>query len=199
LFGTVVSYEVGVGTDWSADRGHVAGDGADVVDARLEALLAAASGPVNWRSVVSGDAGGRWSELRDWVDWFRLEFAFDHRVVPPCWYRHRALVSVLSALRDHWVSAYDPLNTPVGASDWHRALMHLEVRLREWASRTGCTVGAHRPDVLAQYPDDTETWKAHVAADVAARAEHEMGTAVASAGRAFRVIGPDRRGVTADG
>lgn len=148
-------------------------DAGAAVDARLEAMLGAASGPVNWRVVSSADAAARWESLRRWVTWFRTEFGFDHRVVPPCWYRHPALVHLLSALRDHWLYAYDPMNTAVAASDWHRALMVVEQRLREWAARTGCTIGAHRPDVVADYPDDTTEWEQHVATDIAGRARRE--------------------------
>jgi hypothetical protein len=162
-------------------------------------VLGAASGPVDRRTVLSADAADVWSELRGWVDWFRSEFALDHRVVPPCWYRHRALVSVLSALRDHWVCAYDPLNTPVGASDWHRALMQLEPRLREWAARTGCTMSAHRPDVVPEYPDDGEVWRAHVAADIAVRSEQEANTAVGNAMHALDVDGSTAPDMTASG
>lgn len=144
-----------------------------MVDARLDAMLGAASGPLNWRAVGSADARARWRALREWVCWFRVEFGFDHRVVPPCWYRHPALVNLLSALRDHWLYAYDPMNTALAASDWHRALIVIEQRLRDWASRTGCTVGMHRPDVLADYPDDSAEWEQHVAADVAARKARE--------------------------
>lgn len=143
------------------------------VDEELAAMLAAATGPVDWSTAASGDAELLWEQLRKWVEWFRREFAYDHRVVPPCWYLHPALVSVLSALRDHWACAYDPVNTPVGASEWHRVLIQLEPRLRDWASRTGCTAGAHRPDVLATYPDDTATWKAHVSSDIAAHKARE--------------------------
>ncbi len=139
----------------------------------LEALLAATSGPVSWRGLSSVEAKAAWARLRDWVEWFRQEFGFDHRVVPPCWYRHSALVSVLSALHDHWRSAYEPLATSAASSEWHRGLLPLEQRLRDWASRTGCTVGAHRPDVVAVYPDDKAEWAAHVAADVQARAQRE--------------------------
>jgi hypothetical protein len=144
-------------------------DAAAAVDARLEAMLGAVSGPLNWRAVTPDEAPDRWRALREWVDWFRAEFDYDHRVVPPCWYRHRALVNLLSALRDHWRFAYDPMNTAVAAADWHRALIVLEARLREWAARTGCTVAEHRPDVLADYPDDTTAWEQHIAADVAHR------------------------------
>lgn len=160
-------------------------DAGAAVDARLEAMLGAASGPLNWRAVKAEDAPQSWQALREWVDWFRSEFEFDHRVVPPCWYRHSALVNLLSALRDHWLYAYDPMNTAVAASDWHRALMVLEQRLREWASRTGCTVAEHRPDVLAEYRDDAVEWERHLAADMAARQAHE-------AEPARRGIGGDR-------
>jgi hypothetical protein len=101
-----------------------------LLDGHLEATPTAASGPLSWNSVKSTDARQQWSALREWVEWFRLTFAFDYRVVRPCWYRHPAFVEVLSALPDHWVCAYGPLNPAVGASDWHRALMQLEPRLR---------------------------------------------------------------------
>lgn len=185
-----MSYGVGVRDERaSAVEGTAA---ADDVDAQLAALLAAADGPVNWRNVASANASDRWSELRDWVGWFRSELAFDHRVVPPCWYRHPALVSLLSALRDHWQAAYDESGSLVGPSDWHRALAQLEPRLREWASRTGCTAGAHRPDVTAPYPDDADAWRAHVEHDVAARAERERGDGASSgATRRMEAAGSD--------
>ena len=136
-------------------------------------MLGAASGPLNWRAVSAADARQRWRALREWVDWFRAEFGFDHRVVPPCWYRHRALVSLLSALRDHWLYAYDPMNTAVAAADWHRGLIAMEQRMREWASRTGCTIAEHRCDVLAVWPNDDAGWDLHVSADVVARQARE--------------------------
>ena len=152
------------------------------MDARLEALLAAATGPVNWRDLPAEQAETKWTALREWVVWFRREFAFDHRVVAPCWYLHPALVSVLSALRDHWVCCYDPLNSPAGAADWHRSFAQLEPRLREWAARTGCTLGAHRAEVVAEYPNDTAAWQEHVAGDVEARSRCEQAAEQAAAG-----------------
>jgi hypothetical protein len=119
-----------------AEAGNQAG-----LDARLEEWLGSTTGPLNWRSVPSGEAPERWESLREWVTWLRFEFNYDHRVVPPCWYEHRALVSVLAALHDHWTAAYDPLNGAGGASDWHRAFITLEGR-----SETGPQEpGAPRP------------------------------------------------------
>ncbi len=137
----------------------------------LAELLSASGGPLEWRSIRAADASAQWERLRDWVNWFRIEFAFDHRVVPPCWYRHRALVQVLSALRDDWLVAYDPLSNRDGAAAWHRSLMLLEQRLRDFASRTGCTFDMHRAELIPGYPDDAGQWRAHVDADVALR-EH---------------------------
>jgi hypothetical protein len=136
---------------------------------RLEALLGRASGPVNWQATSPARAAEVWQALRVWVVWFRITFGLDHRVVPPCWYRHPALVEVLSALRDHWLSAYDPLNSPTAASEWHRVFAQLEPRLREWAARTGCTAGEHRPDVPPIVPDDRDRWDRHVRDDAARR------------------------------
>jgi hypothetical protein len=167
---------------------HGDGDLAQIVDARLNELLAAATGPVNWRTLAPDDAAAAWVALRDWVDWFRIEYGYDHRIVPPCWYRHPAMVSLLSALRDHWTCAYDPLNTPTGASEWHRVLQQLEPRLREWAARTGCSTGSHRPDLHPDYPDDADDWQQHVAADIAARTAHadrQMRAAIATAQASF--------------
>jgi hypothetical protein len=84
-----------------------------------------------------------------------------------------ALVSVLSALHDRWRHAYDPLNPLPGPSDWHQTSLQLEPRLREGASRTGCTVAVHRSDIVLHYPDDKAEWTSHVESDITARAEHE--------------------------
>jgi hypothetical protein len=79
------------------------------------------------------------------------------------------LVELLSALRDHWRAAYDPLNSPTAASEWHRVLAQLEPRLREWAARTGCTPTQHRPDAMQPYPDDETEWEKHLREDLARR------------------------------
>lgn len=182
MAGSRASHVVAVDPDHFAQEPN-GWDAAAAVDARLEEILGAASGPLDWRRVSGADAPAKWQELRDWVDWFRAEFAYDHRVVPPCWYRHMALVHVLSALRDHWLVAYDEMNNAAAASEWHRALIPLEQRLRDWASRTGCTASAHRPDVVASYPDDAEDFKERIELDVAIRRAREDASAPAEVGQ----------------
>jgi hypothetical protein len=143
----------------------------ELVEDRLDVLFGRAGGPVNWRGLPANRAGEQWRLLRAWVTWFCTTFGYDHRVVPPCWYRHSALVELLSALRDHWLSAYDPLNSPTAASEWHRVLAQLEPRLREWAARTGCTNREHRPDLPQHIPEERWEWTRHVRDDTARRAE----------------------------
>ena len=158
----------GVGDGASDDLGDGVGD------ATLSELLRRARGPRDWRALSSREAAASWGELRDWVEWLRAEFGFDHRVVPPCWYRHRPLVSVLSAVHDHWLAGYDPMGSLLGPGEWHRGLMQLEARLRDWASRTGCTLGEHRADVAITYPAEDDAWQAHVVDDVTVRQHREQ-------------------------
>ena len=135
-----------------------------------EELLGAVGAPTDWRNVPSSDASKVWAELREWVEWFKDRYAFDHRVVPPCWYLHGALVDLLTALRDHHEYSFGELQPATAAAEWHRVLSDLEPRLRDWASRTGCKRDEHRPDVTVTWPVDRERWKAHVAAD----AQHRL-------------------------
>jgi hypothetical protein len=121
--------------------------------------------PTDWRRVRGGDALREWAELREWVEWFKTRYALDHRVVPPCWFLHGALVDVLTALRDHHEYAFSELQPATAATDWQRVFRDLEPRLRDWASRTGCTRDEHRPDLTASSPHDKERWNQHLAED----------------------------------
>lgn len=122
--------------------------------------------PVDWRAVSALDAEQRWSELADWVHWLIDRYVLDHRVVPPCWYLHGALVDLLAALRDHHREHLDRYATPSGTAEWQLMFRNLEPRLREWASRTGCSRDEHRPDVTTLWPDDHDRWDAHLATDL---------------------------------
>jgi hypothetical protein len=121
-------------------------------------------GPIDWSRTDPAVPSEEWDELRNWVQWLVNRYALDCRVVPPCWYLHPSVVDVLSALRDHHRSSFDLLGLTTGPADWHLAFRHLESRLREWASRTGCARDAHRPDVPPEWPDDTSCWATHLAA-----------------------------------
>jgi hypothetical protein len=128
-------------------------------------LIGSVRAPTDWRHVPSVEAANEWAKLRDWVGWCKHRYALDHRVIPPCWYLHGGLVDLITALRDHHEHAFGELQPATASSEWHRAFRDLEPRLRDWASRTGCTRDQHRPDVTVEWPDDTGRWNAHVADD----------------------------------
>jgi hypothetical protein len=143
-------------------------------DELFEDVVRDLANPLDWRTVPAYETEQRWNELRDWVGWFKDRYALDHRVVPPCWYLHGALVDLVSALCDHHRVNFDRLASPSGATEWHIAFRNVEPRLREWAARTGCTRELHRPDVDIDWPDDAERWSNHVAADKHEREMREL-------------------------
>ena len=54
--------------------------------------------PVCW-PVIDGEAAYvAWSGLDTWVRWCARRYALDQRTIPPCWWRHGALVEELTAL-----------------------------------------------------------------------------------------------------
>jgi hypothetical protein len=130
------------------------------LSAAVEALLGNVSGPLDWRAVRTRNAAAEWAALRGWV-------------LPPCWYRHPALVDVLTALRDHQRGAFDPMQPLSAATEWQRVFRDLEPRLRDWASRTRCSNSAHRDELAIDWPDDQDTWTAHLDNDVQARQRRE--------------------------
>lgn len=137
-------------------------------------MLRQVGAPTDWRAVSAADAATTWCELREWVEWFKDRYALDHRAVPPCWYLHTALVDVLTALHDHHGYAFTELQPATAATEWHQVFRDLESRLRDWASRTGCTRDEHRSDVKLEWPNDDARWKQHLADDQHRRAAREQ-------------------------
>jgi len=83
--------------------------------------------------------------LDDWVTWLTDRYQLDHRVIPPCWAEHGALLEELSALRSGWLHSYQGSATGDAPLNWHADFAHGRQRLTDWAARTGCRPGEHRP------------------------------------------------------
>jgi hypothetical protein len=140
----------------------------------IDEALGAVRAPTDWRAVSAGVAAEEWADLREWVGWFKDRYRLDHRLVPPCWYLHGALVDLLTALRDHYEHAFGGLQPGPAATEWHRVFVDLEPRVRDWVSRSGCTRDEHREDVSVDWPDDDARWKQHVWQDEQRRAALEQ-------------------------
>ena len=125
--------------------------------------------PTHWPSLLPDEARQAWVDLRGWVEALVDRFGLETRVVPPCWYRHNALVEALSALRDHERISFAPNASPTAAVDWFRTLREIELRLGEVCAGTQCSVNEHRPDPSRSWPADQDQWQSFVQTDVSDR------------------------------
>lgn len=101
---------------------------------------------VAWIGLTDEQIEEELEELSNWVSWAVERYALDRRVVPECWDSHGALIEELSALRTAWVAAYCITGRAEAPLEWHQAFESARQRLADWASRTGCRPGEHRPD-----------------------------------------------------
>lgn len=127
------------------------------------------AGPTHWPSTSGGQAAGTWRELRDWVEQLVDRFNLDPRIVPPCWYRHNAMVEALLALRDHERASFTPAAPATGAVDWLRALHDVQNHLAACAARTQCSAAEHRDDQPRLWRTEETDFAAFLTADVAGR------------------------------
>jgi hypothetical protein len=151
--------------------------GADAADDLATGELPA---PTHWPSLPAADLVEEWDRLRAWTERFVDRFNLGIDRVPPCWYRHNALVEALSALRDHESASYAPTGSPTGPLDWFRAFREVEARLVEWGARTGCDARQHRAEQPREWRTDPDQWGAFLqsATDARDRAAVRAGIAI---------------------
>lgn len=104
---------------------------------------------VCWRDLDKETAQLELERLSPWVDWLGERYCLDHKTIPPCWGKHGALTEELSALRTLWEVCYLGDPSPADPTTFHRELDVALRRLREWASRRGCSRTEHRPEWTA--------------------------------------------------
>ena len=102
---------------------------------------------IRWRDLDPETATAELTRLADWVEWLTNRYNLDHKLIPPCWPEHGALVEELSALRTLWEASYLEDAAPSSPLAFHRELDLALRRLREWTSRLGCSRTEHRPEL----------------------------------------------------
>jgi hypothetical protein len=138
---------------------EVLGDHQAAIDglyARLEALDATGTHKKppkwNWRSLGPSDLEAMWKRLWPWVEWLRTRYELSE-AIPPCWYRHGAMVEELTALFAGWKAAYEDRRARAEAPlTWHEKLDHWRARQREW-NRHGCSPVRHEDDKPAPFSE----------------------------------------------
>src|SRR2546430_14733655 len=74
---------------------------AGLLDAGTGDLFPDLDGPLLWPALSAAEAAEEWPSLLAWVEQLVSRFSIPAQVVPPCWFRHNALVEGLAALGDH--------------------------------------------------------------------------------------------------
>jgi hypothetical protein len=118
-------------------------------DDLTRALALAAGGDpyvICWRDLDAMSTREELQRLADWVSWVLGRYSLDHKVIPPCWDKHGAVVEELSALRTFWEACYQEDAAPTDPLAFHRDLTLALRRLRDWTSLLGCTRTNHRPE-----------------------------------------------------
>lgn len=134
------------------------------VEADYTAQLAAGLGDIpraiNWRALSPLDLEQELLDLNAWVDWVRHEYGLPAQVIPPMWHRHPELVWELSALKQYWLTCYDPQARGSAPIEWHQAFHTAKERLRDWVSISGTKLDRDRPTRQTTWPGgETETWQ----------------------------------------
>jgi hypothetical protein len=125
--------------------------------------------PVVWEDLSAGEAFDTWTDLGGWVTWLVRRFRLRPREVPPCWFRHAAVVEELTALWGSWRVAYGEDQPATSAAEWLHMFFDARLRLAEWMARAGCTATEHRDDPDVAWADDDPELGRHIGADCAAR------------------------------
>ena len=112
--------------------------------------------PVVWAGLGPDDAEREWLALNEWVEEARRVFSIPPTVIPPFWHRHQLLVEHLSALRTHWLAAYDPDQHGSAPFGWIRDLDEWKNRMREAAAQLGCRIDSCRPEPITRWPGEPE-------------------------------------------
>jgi len=142
--------------------------------------------PVDWSELSAVERRAELHRLWPWVVELVRLWPVSRDVVPPCWFRHEALIRILSAARDAYLAAYHPTQHSSAPADWMQVWDSTEDRLRRWVSRSGCKSAEHHPDRIQRWvADDDEAarvlagFEGYVVTDHARRAADELQGAIA--------------------
>ena len=123
--------------------------------------------PLCWRALNAQEHADQLGALGRWIGWLSDCYSLDHRIIPPCWGQHGALLEELSALWTAWRTAYASTSAGNAPLDWHVHFAASRQRLTDWVAKTGCRNGEHRQERAVRQPGDepaaTEPPPAHPA------------------------------------
>lgn len=110
--------------------------------------------PVNWWRLDAQERAETLGVLFEWVPELVRRYGLRDSEIPPCWFRHEAMVQELLALFQYRnQQQFTPGANPGAANDFHYQFQLFLQRMRSWAGTTGCRTGEHNPTVLQAWAD----------------------------------------------
>lgn len=100
--------------------------------------------PVNWWKLDVEERAETLEVLQKWVPQLVRSYGLKDSVVPPCWWKHEALVQELLALFQYRNQQQVlPVSPPSAMLDFHYQFDIARRRLAEWTGMTGCNSAEH--------------------------------------------------------
>lgn len=151
-----------------------------------------------WRDITDPtESLAAWTWLREWTDWFVIEYRVSINRVPPCWYRHRAIVAELWAAANAEYKVWEEgAATTMPLTAWHSYLPGVLDRLGNAGGDRCASEKQHVEE--ASYGDitdpraldvDEQDWAEHLHSVVDTETELEPGQ--------WRMSAADAEGVVA--
>lgn len=112
--------------------------------------------PINWWKLDSTERAETLTVLAEWVPELVRRYGVTDQYVPPCWFRHEALVQELLALYQYRnQQQFLPVAPPSAPLDFHYQFQLALTRLRMWVGVSGCNGAEHLETPVQQWTVDT--------------------------------------------
>ncbi|MCP3425830.1 hypothetical protein NBM05_07370 [Rothia sp. AR01] len=100
-----------------------------------------------WREITDPvEKREAWGWLREWVDWFVLDYNLSTALVPPCWFKHRELVAELWAAANAEYKVWEEGAASVmPLTSWHNYLPGVYERLKNSSAQRCVSAKKHNP------------------------------------------------------
>lgn len=106
------------------------------------------------------------TQLLDWIGWYNETYpGVEEHLIPPCWYKHPAVVQELLAVFVAWQAAYCGLEDPDDApAYWHERILHPTIarlcvdKAAGWGNCIGGHKESHPVGIQTTTPEEFQIW-----------------------------------------
>lgn len=136
-------------------------DEADTFDftdrSQLDELLPS-GGAIRWEELTGEERATTWERLRVFVEWWTARYGISTKTLPPCWFRHSAIVEELTALMSARAASFSDEDQGLGPIGWHERAALVRQRIETTHYRGECGTG--HIGAKPRQGVDVEDWKA---------------------------------------